>query len=1120
MPFINKLLVLTVSFLAVAATASARKIYIKKLADNGVYMHGRDVLAGDTLVTRASLNNITYFAFEHLRGTSSQPIVIINEGGQVYIDRIKMTGCTYVKLTGSGSSDQYGFRVESGIQDGVGIEIHERSAHVEVERVFINNKKYGFWVKQEAGCADSLNYPNWTLSNISIHDTKITNMEQEAMYLGSSAPNGERGVVCNGVTVYPKPMRLSNIKVYNNIIDRTNRGGIQLSGADNGDNEIYNNTVTNIGYEFNTAQGNAIVLGGYTQAYVHDNVVNNTFSSGIFALGAGLIRIENNRIDNSGTLEGRTAGGMSSIMLDTRLTNPVKNTSFIIKNNTVGANTDNTNIRIYNSFLTFEQGNQICYNKTATGADATVKVASGINWTNCLSGNQIPVAKAGPDQTITYPVNTVQMTGSGSDADGLITTYAWTKVSGPTNFTFSNSAIPSPMVSNLEVGTYIFRLTVWDNSGATGIDDVSIIVNPAPPASAYTTIPAKVEAEAWGLMSGVQTETTTDAGGGLSVGYIDYGDWMDYNISAPAAGTYKLDLRLATPNSTAKFQILKPDGTVLTTVTPTSTGGYQSWQTFATSLPLAAGNQIIRIYSIGAAFNINWLQFPDGTATSTQTSTSTIKVEAENFATMAGVQLENTSDAGGGLNVGYIDNGDWMDYSVTTLAASAFTVNLRVAALNSGGQLQLKNAAGTVLATVNVPQTSGYQNWQTVTATINLPLGTQTIRISSSASTGWNINWIEFVPTTSTTTTTTSTSTITRIEAEKFTSMSGIQTETTSDAGNGLNVGYIDNGDWMEYSVTTATSGSYNLAFRVAAQNSGAQLQIRNSGGTVLASVAVPQTGGYQTWQTVNQLVTLPAGTQTIRIVSAASTNWNMNWMELSPSTSTTTTVVPTKLEAENYSGMSGVQTEATGDAGGGLNVGYIDNNDWMDYAVSASVAGTYKLDFRVAAQSTGGQFQVRKSDGTVLATVTVPATGGYQTWQTISTNVALAAGSQTIRLVSTNWVSWNINWLEFTSGTTSGTITSSKIAEAEIVEIVDAFEVFPNPVKDRFAFQVNNDLTGSMKVQITDKDGVVKKQYNLTKATTGSLQTYLSASGLASGEYTITVEMQGWKDSKLFVKQ
>jgi hypothetical protein len=119
--------------------------------------------------------------------------------------------------------------------------------------------------------------------------------------------------------------------------------------------------------------------------------------------------------------------------------------------------------------------------------------------------------------------------------------------------------------------------------------------------------------------------------------------------------------------------------------------------------------------------------------------------------------------------------------------------------------------------------------------------------------------------------------------------------------------------------------------------------------------------------------------------------------------------------EAENYSSMSGIQTEATTDVDGGLNVGFIDNGDWMNYTLNVYAAGTFKLDLRVAAMFAGAKIQILKSDGvTVLATVNVPATGDWQNWTTVSTTVALPAGTQTIRLKSMTATNWNINWFQF----------------------------------------------------------------------------------------------------------
>jgi hypothetical protein len=410
------------------------------------------------------------------------------------------------------------------------------------------------------------------------------------------------------------------------------------------------------------------------------------------------------------------------------------------------------------------------------------------------------------------------------------------------------------------------------------------------------------------------------------------------------------------------------------------------------------------------------------------------RIEAENYTNMFGIQKENTLDAGGGQNLGYMHNGDWMDYQVYMATAGTYKVDFRIAS-PAGGKLEIRNSAGTVLTTITIPSTGGYQTWQTTTGNVALPAGINTIRIHSLSS-DWNFNWWEIGAATSTTPPPPpSSGTTIRVEAENYTSMNGVQKENTSDAGGGQNVGYIDTGDWMDFNINPASTGSHTVSFRVATQNTGGQILVKKMDGTTIGTVAVPVTGGWQTWQTVTTTINLTAGSQAIRIYSGNG-NWNINWFELASGTTTpppTSTPTTIKVEAENYTNHYGTQKETTSDAGGGQNLGYIDYGDWMDYAINPATAGTYNISVRVASTSTGGQVQLKKLDGTVLGTVTLPNTGGWQTWQTATGTVTLAAGQQTLRLYASTYINFNINWFELTSGTSGGgsTVTTIKL-EAE----------------------------------------------------------------------------------------
>jgi predicted peptidase len=97
--------------------------------------------------------------------------------------------------------------------------------------------------------------------------------------------------------------------------------------------------------------------------------------------------------------------------------------------------------------------------------------------------NAVPTANAGSDKTIHTPASSTSLAGSGSDSDGTISTYAWTKVSGG-SATIASPSAASTNITGLVVGTYTFRLTVTDNRGGTDTDDVIVIVNSTPAANA------------------------------------------------------------------------------------------------------------------------------------------------------------------------------------------------------------------------------------------------------------------------------------------------------------------------------------------------------------------------------------------------------------------------------------------------------------------------------------------------------------------------------------------------------------------------------------------------------------------------------------------------------------
>lgn len=116
-----------------------------------------------------------------------------------------------------------------------------------------------------------------------------------------------------------------------------------------------------------------------------------------------------------------------------------------------------------------------------------------------------------------------------------------------------------------------------------------------------------------------------------------------------------------------------------------------------------------------------------------------------------------------------------------------------------------------------------------------------------------------------------------------------VDIETNADGGNGHNVAYILNGEWLEYTVNVNYTGLYFLDLRVATDGAGKSLHLEVDGENVTGAVPIPNTGGWQNWQTVTVMLNnqnFVSGQKVIRIVFD-SDYMNINWLEFRPVTIT-----------------------------------------------------------------------------------------------------------------------------------------------------------------------------------------------------------------------------------------
>ncbi|MFN8437813.1 MAG: cellulase family glycosylhydrolase [Cytophagales bacterium] len=128
------------------------------------------------------------------------------------------------------------------------------------------------------------------------------------------------------------------------------------------------------------------------------------------------------------------------------------------------------------------------------------------------------------------------------------------------------------------------------------------------------------------------------------------------------------------------------------------------------------------------------------------------------------------------------------------------------------------------------------------------------------------------------------------IEAEAYGTMSGIQTEPCDEGG--VNVGYLDTGDWLSYyNITIPKQGTYMVYYRVASPNSTGEINLeKDAGKTLLGTLSIPASGDWQTWKTVSQEVDLPAGTYNIGLAIKTG-GYNLNMFAIAEKKQTTTAI-------------------------------------------------------------------------------------------------------------------------------------------------------------------------------------------------------------------------------------
>ncbi|MDP4209289.1 MAG: carbohydrate-binding protein [Bacteroidota bacterium] len=427
------------------------------------------------------------------------------------------------------------------------------------------------------------------------------------------------------------------------------------------------------------------------------------------------------------------------------------------------------------------------------------------------------------------------------------------------------------------------------------------------------------------------------------------------------------------------------------------------------------------------------------------------------YRTTEGVDIDAVTD--GGYCVSNIVKAEWLKYSVNIQNEGVYSIDVRVAAADTGKSFRIRLDNQYITGKISVPNTGGLQNWQTVSVPVSVPsltAGAKTLTIEMGAS-GFAIDYVNFTLTN---------------KAPKV--------SITSPANN----------------TTYTSAGTIDITAN-ASDDDGSVAKVQFFNGSIKLGEVV----------SAPYLFHWSAGVGTYKLVAVVTDDKGLT--SLSDTIKGSVSSVPSlpgTIQAEDYDlGGEGVgyhdlssgnkfgnyrsddvDLEQCTDTGGGYDLGDFQTGEWTQYTVNVSQTGTYTVEFRVTTQMDGTSLAMLVDGQNVTGTISVSNTGGWQTWTTVSkTGISLTKGQHVIRLSSV--VQYlNINYVTFSLSTA----------------VNDAFHdntvtCYPNPVTTTLWF--NNMPVQVTKMSIINMLGEVVKACPVTDKST-------DMSALSPGIYNVNL--------------
>lgn len=446
-----------------------------------------------------------------------------------------------------------------------------------------------------------------------------------------------------------------------------------------------------------------------------------------------------------------------------------------------------------------------------------------------------------------------------------------------------------------------------------------------------------------------------------------------------------------------------------------------------------------------------------------------------------GVDIESNNDNfnSNGYHIGFLENGEWMNYTVNVETSGFYYTNIRYASNQSGGKIRMFFDEVELTDDLTLYSTGGWYNFVNgAYDSVYLDSGTHTFKVKIVSDISFNLGSIEFISADS--------------NAPAFNPVAARVLDDEKTIQLVLNHP-LDQPQLQLEDFTVNIDGLPSAVISVALDSNN-QRVLRFEMEDYL---------NYQQSITIDHIGSVLFSTNGSVLDGFTNFPVDNNLQER--------LLIPGKVEAEAFTSQSGLETEETSDILGGLNIGYTDAGDFAEYLVFVDQTGIYDLSLRGAASSQSGilQLQMITDNSTEsLGWFSIPVTGGWQNWITTSHEVELTQGIYKLKMTVLQ-PGFNLNWFYFNYSESNLSVQNPETEDVSVA-------LYPNPTSDIVNVSLDQNKPIEL-VEVFDINGrrLFSQYYNEQPSSAK-----IDLSNFQSGLYVVSIKTKTQRYQKKVLKQ